>query len=86
MRIQCLRCGLMITVDQQDIAMHPRLCDKCLNSTVAVQSSGEEIEDEEVKEEITPEELGIEEEVKEEITPEELGIEEEVKKKLLLKN
>jgi len=61
MRIQCLRCGLMITVDQQDIAMHPRLCDKCL--TVAVQSSGEEIEDEEVKEEITPEELGIEEEV-----------------------
>jgi hypothetical protein len=43
--------------------MHPRLWDKCLNSTVAVQSSGEEIEDEEVKEEITPEELGIEEEV-----------------------
>jgi len=32
MRIQCKNCGAFFTVDQQDVADHIGLCDRCLSS------------------------------------------------------
>ena len=59
MKITCKQCGIVLTVDSQDVELHPGLCDVCMNTVPAtvefIQDNQPNIETKMEDQVITPE-------------------------------
>lgn len=62
MKITCKQCGIVLTVDSQDVELHPGLCDVCMNTVPAtvefIQDNQSNIETKMEDQIITPEAVG----------------------------